>query len=896
MGAPEVTRAGAPIAFDTRKAVALLAYLAVTGRAQRRESLAALLWPESDHTRARASLRRTLSAAVAAGPALIVGRGEIELATDQVDCDVTEFERLASADDPGSLRQAVALAPDPFLAGFSLRDSAEFDDWTAATSDRLRERLVSVLSRLVESEVSAGRLDDAIGAARRWAELDPLSEGAHRELMRLFTWNGERPAALKQYRHCVRYLDRDLGVAPLPETTALYDTIRANHLDPPRPLAGAAELVDPAPASPSVVTLPRPSVGRMVETDALLGIWRRAAGDGSGAVIVGAPGLGRTSLATQLRTTVDDAGGASISLRGHAAELGLAYAAIVDLTKALAVRDPSLAESLAGVGQAVESPGERVRLFDLVRDAVSRTLSGHHPGLLVVDDAHWLDPTSFDLLGYLLRRPPPGVLVLATLRSDAFDGASLGDVSSVIILKPWDASQTEQALSALTSSAVNADEAFRRTGGNPRLVTEYALAAAQADSSPLNQLHDLVGVRLANAPAHTRQTLGAAAVLGTVADPELVRQVSGRDEVETVQSLEEAVSRGLLVEDLERGGYDFPYDALRDMVVQRIGLARLRLLNGRAADALMRRHASAGTGAPAARVARHLAMAGREPEAVQWYWEAAQQSMTLYAHREALEHLLAALALGHNPAVSHAAVGDALTSLGRYHEALVAYEQAAAATPGDDPNGLAVIEHKLAEVHDRLGEWDVARAHLESAADLLADGGSLPMRAQVAADLALVDYRQGDPAAGKVAQQALDLAEESGDTLSMSQAKNVLGVLALAEEDHPSAFRYLDASRTLAHAAGSTELEVAALNNLARMYAQGGAIDEALGAAQQALDLGLAQGDLHRAASLHDHMADLLHLAGREAEAMEHLKAAAVAFGAVDEARLRPEVWKLVSW
>ena len=169
--------------------------------------------------------------------------------------------------------------------------------------------------------------------------------------------------------------------------------------------------------------------------------------------------------------------------------------------------------------------------------------------------------------------------------------------------------------------------------------------------------------------------------------------------------------------------------------------------------AYVRRHSADSVGMPAGRVARHFALAGREPEAREWYWAAAQQSLTLYAHREALEHLRSALALGHDPAVNHAAAGEALTSLGRYDDALTAYEKAAAAIGSDGPNQLAVIEHKLAEVHDRLGDWDVARAHLESAAELLEPDGGLAMRAQVAADLALVSYRQGDPGAGRSASR-----------------------------------------------------------------------------------------------------------------------------------------------
>ena len=139
-GAPELSLAQSPVSFDTRKAVALLAYLAVTGRPHRRERLATLLGPESDPSRARASLRRTLSVATGVGPALLIHRSEVELDPGQVWCDVTQFEALASADAAASLRQAAALAAGDFLAGVSLRDSAEFDDWSTATGDRLRER------------------------------------------------------------------------------------------------------------------------------------------------------------------------------------------------------------------------------------------------------------------------------------------------------------------------------------------------------------------------------------------------------------------------------------------------------------------------------------------------------------------------------------------------------------------------------------------------------------------------------------------------------------------------------------------------------------------------------------------------------------------------------------
>ncbi|HUW16861.1 MAG TPA: cyclase, partial [Actinomycetes bacterium] len=131
-GAPQVSRDGQDLRFDTRKAVALLAYLAVTGRAHRRDALAALLWPTSDQARARSALRRTLSVAGSVGPCLVTSRDVVELDLDLLSCDAREFDELVARGDAPSLQAAVGLASGDFLAGFSLRDSPAFDDWQAS--------------------------------------------------------------------------------------------------------------------------------------------------------------------------------------------------------------------------------------------------------------------------------------------------------------------------------------------------------------------------------------------------------------------------------------------------------------------------------------------------------------------------------------------------------------------------------------------------------------------------------------------------------------------------------------------------------------------------------------------------------------------------------------------
>ena len=122
LGPPIVRRDGAPVTFDTRKATALLALLAVTGREHSRDQLADLLWPEADSVKGRASLRRTLSVTAAAmGDGLIISRAAVALEPSAVRVDVREFEALIARPDAVSLERAVQLYRDDFLAGFTLR-------------------------------------------------------------------------------------------------------------------------------------------------------------------------------------------------------------------------------------------------------------------------------------------------------------------------------------------------------------------------------------------------------------------------------------------------------------------------------------------------------------------------------------------------------------------------------------------------------------------------------------------------------------------------------------------------------------------------------------------------------------------------------------------------------
>ncbi len=137
LGPPVVLVHGAPIQVDTRKALAILLLLATERRAYARTELAALLWPEADDMSARGALRRTLSTLRSAvgNEALIVDRANVGLDPAMVRVDLDQLENAVHARHLPDLAAAAALARGPFLAGFGLRDSPDFDDWRAGKGD-----------------------------------------------------------------------------------------------------------------------------------------------------------------------------------------------------------------------------------------------------------------------------------------------------------------------------------------------------------------------------------------------------------------------------------------------------------------------------------------------------------------------------------------------------------------------------------------------------------------------------------------------------------------------------------------------------------------------------------------------------------------------------------------
>jgi DNA-binding SARP family transcriptional activator/tetratricopeptide (TPR) repeat protein len=854
---------GSPLAVDTRKAVALLAYLAVTGRPAARDTLAALLWPEADGPGALGALRRTLSvlrSGLGEG-GLVVDRSTVALVPATFDVDQWAFEAalaVARGHDHGgaalcrscrgALQAASALDRGEFMAGFTLRDSEPFEEWQLAEAASYRRELAAVLERLAVGEAAARAWEPAASAIRRWLELDPLHEPAHRLLMEVLARSGEQAAALAQYRDCVRVLDRELGVAPLSETSDLAEAIRAGRLPAPdavapptkagraasgrrRPAGGAKR---PGNGAGLVGT---PLVGRGPELEALLDGYGVVGPSGRLLVIDGEPGIGKTRLARAVADAVRARGGAVLEARVYRHETGIAFAPVVELVRAglgrpgaverLRTVDPELLVeatrllALPGIQvtapvPAILDPFGQARLFEALSEILVALAAGPAPGLLWLDDISWADASTIDLVRYLSRRLwERPIAVLVTARSEELAAADrertlAGDPGDGLVVRVELGRLDRAAVATLASASqggavdpARIDDLFERSEGLPLYVVE-ALAAPTGDWDRIpGSVAALLRARLESAGEVAAQVVSAAAVIGRSFDLGTVRAASGRSDEETVDGLDEALRRGLVREIApEDGGdvrYDFTHGRLRDVAYERMSLARRRLLHGRVAEVLA---AGAGPGVPASGidpwslVAHHEMEAGRTARAAEAHRRAGDHARSVYANAEAREHLEAALALGSPATVElHAGLGEVLMLQGDYDAALGHLEAAdALAGPADG----AAIQHRIGLVLARRGDWARAEGHLLAALDLIGVDGAPGIRSRILVDRSAIAQRAGDPdGAEQLAEAALALAEAAGDPVAVALAEDLLGIVARNRGDLGAARSHLERALAL---------------------------------------------------------------------------------------------------
>jgi DNA-binding SARP family transcriptional activator len=463
LGEPIVKHGEQTLTFSTRKALALLAYLVVEGGTHARKTLSEALWPELDAEHGRAALRGTLfelrnlldrsyepgeqahllaehdTLGVAQDSSLLldlhlieavskrVGGRRVVLLPDRMDGELLEL-----------LEQATRLVRGPFLAGFTLRDSPFFDDWTRQQRQywHLRvHQLFEALSRLYER---AGDVERALETVSRWLGFDPVQEEGYRRLMRLRFSSGDRVGALRAYTSCREVLADELELEPEPETVALANWIRRS-----APVRSVPSLSPHCSAGqPPATLLHGPFLGRAAQFGSLIESYQRVqAGQSQLVVLQGEPGMGKTRLASEFLGWAQAQGAQVLMGKALNTDRPLPYQPLIALLRHHLEQEPAPDELVSDVWLA-----ELARLLPELRDrspdlavppmdemlghsrlleATARLLqawAARRPLVLLLDDMHWADTATRDLVLYLAQslanRPAP-ILLLLTLRTEA---------------------------------------------------------------------------------------------------------------------------------------------------------------------------------------------------------------------------------------------------------------------------------------------------------------------------------------------------------------------------------------------------------------------------------------------------------------------------------------------
>ncbi|HUF82487.1 MAG TPA: AAA family ATPase, partial [Burkholderiales bacterium] len=485
------TSGGELVRLPTRKAEALLAYLALAPRSgHARDTLTGLLWGESSDRSARASLRQTLFLIGKSfnRDTLVTEGRTVALAPGALDVDVVEFERCSASGDIEALNRAAGLYRGELLAGLALNEPA-FEEWLLAERERLRERAIEATVRLVTAfGESSG--DQAIQAALRLTALDPLEESAHRALMRLYANAGRRAAALRQYQSCVGILQRELAAEPAPETQALYRDILQRPTQPSRspPVRPVAPLFPTVAADGGPISSTPPPIGRARELLQLRETIESARqGRGGVVLILGEAGIGKTTILTSVAAEAASLGACVLLGHSYESDQILPFAPWVDAVQMGGVLSGESIQELEPIWRAeltrlfpeLQRPdlpvpsGDQRRLFESVVRFVER-LAVAAPLVILLEDLHWADEMSTRLLAFLARRiRDKAVLLIGTAREeDLADALPLRRALEELRLEPHFARMPLAPLSAVDTAILV--QSLRRSGADPVAETRLA--------------------------------------------------------------------------------------------------------------------------------------------------------------------------------------------------------------------------------------------------------------------------------------------------------------------------------------------------------------------------------------------------------------------------------------
>ncbi|HUA05925.1 MAG TPA: AAA family ATPase [Solirubrobacteraceae bacterium] len=745
----------------SKRARALLAYLALHPGPHSRARLAALFWPDVLDGSARASLRVALTElrqALGPGAAehLVATRDSVALDGPGLTVDAREFQAALERDDA---RRALEVCGGSILDGFE-------DDWAIQARDQHAQRLGEALAFAAQG---AADPTEALRLTRAAVVLDPLAEVPNRQLIARLATIGDRGAALTAGRRFTERLRAQLGIAPSRETRALIDELRHAESEPVSSPAGLIRSYDTV------------FVGRRAELARLRACWGgvQMHRDRRIALIAGEPGIGKTRLAQQFASAALQQG--ATVLLGRCSEEPLApFEPYIE-----ALAQAGVTEALVP-GAGAEDSGARHRLFGAV-DAAFTDLAARAPLMLVIDDFHWADRGSLLLTGFLLRSSRPGpILVLGTYRDTELGRhtpltAALGDLKRDGALDRIDLGGLAlDDVAALARSMVGTDDdaprVHARTDGNAFFAEELLRELAESEPGAVPEsVRHAVGVRLSRMSDDANELIAAAAVLGLEHDARALQATAGLEADAAEAALDELLKARLLRATTGPARFAFSHALVREAVLDEVNVLRRARLHRRAADAFT----ALGEQHHLDEIAMHLFEAASTADArhaAEMLVGAGHRAVARLAYEDAAERFdRAAQALELADAEQESgpvlvARGDALLRAGELVVARAAFSQARGlALLRNDNDLLAEAALGFAGLGIAIVDLDTeAIARLEEALERVSDRA---LRSRVQARLAVELYYADDRARSeRYSADAVADARSSGNASALAAA------------------------------------------------------------------------------------------------------------------------------
>jgi DNA-binding SARP family transcriptional activator len=732
------------------------------------------------------------------------------------------------------MQNAIAL-----YTGDLLEDVDE--DWCADERAHLRQLYLKALDRLSQGLLLVGRSDEALAAARCWITAEPLDEEAHRRLLNLYLAAGDRNRAIQHYRGLVKLLEDELDAEPMPETQALWQLIQTGSRARPTPTPAPPRALPPQnrPSSPP----PIPLVGRQSELAQLRQVEQHAvAGQGCFILITGESGIGKTRLVEEhLRLS-----GAPIVLRGscHELELMTPYAPfrqalasvhelLPDLTgnappPAWAVTLAPLLPTLADRFPFLPSEPSPAHIADALTQLILHLSANARPLHLIVDDLHWGDSASWDLLAQLARQATSAPLVIFGLcrleelrpeRSVLVRTLERNDLFLSLPLRRLSPTETNELAGHLLPNDTDADllqRLYQESEGNPFFIVETARVMRETGKLPATSTSGLnlppgiqrvIQARLDRLEPDSRELLAAAAAIGRVFTFSLLVDITQMSDQDVIRHTEDWLQRDLVRED--PNGYDFSHDKIRAVAYAGSSPARREYVHRRIAEALTNSYPPTDP----ATLAHHFARSDQPLRALPYLTQAGEQALRGRSYLAARQFGLQAINL-----------------LGRL--------------PGSQQRHERVdLNLQLAQAYAFSG--DIPRAvetlrETERLAMLLGDEERL---AQVLYRSSQLFWLRGQPElAGDYARRLLRSAEEMNEPRLLQAALRMLGRVAIALADFDDAISYFLRYINLGYTALRPPDLPIVWGYLGVAYCRVGSWTRAREAAEQGLHLAEAEG------------------------------------------------------